>query len=138
LKTLSPLEEQTLLNFLLPIPKHIEVRGMVRIPLKMLVLHLPKNKTLISEQVAEEFCELFSKAGVPLTVKWSLTWNHTAILALDNIKIDEGWSYEESEICQHNLEQVPTKEQAYGIITREGERWEGAAAILGSIMLRKL
>jgi hypothetical protein len=127
LKTLSPLEEQTLLNFLLPIPKHIEVRGMVRIPLKMLVLHLPKNKTLISEQVAEEFCELFSKAGVPLTVKWSLTWNHTAILALDNIKIDEGWSYEESEICQHNLEQVPTKEQAYGIITREGERWEGAA-----------
>ena len=49
LKTLSPLEEQTLLNYLLPLPKHIEVRGTTRIPLKMLVLHLPKNKTLIGD-----------------------------------------------------------------------------------------
>jgi hypothetical protein len=39
------------LSYLLLLPKHIEVRGTIRVPLKMPVLHLPKNRAMIAESM---------------------------------------------------------------------------------------
>lgn len=124
---LTAAERQKWLRLLLPLPKHIVLQGVREVAAERLTLYLPEGETPVTEQIATELTELFRRTGISLPVRRSLARAHTAILARDDVPIDERWSYERTPLRQHNLETVPTSDQAYGIVTIGQGEWEGIA-----------
>ena len=124
-KRLSSIQQRLWLRYLLPMPKNIEFKEVTQVSASSLVLHLPESKMIIADQIAEEFGELFRRVGISLKVRWSLPYENTAVLAMDDVLIDESWSYEHSQLRKYALEKVATKDQAYGIVTKADKHWQG-------------